>query len=64
MTIILSDKTYWCAQRLTTNCFQFGGLLKTISLLGSLCQQGLSFTHAKLLLAILLDGIAQVFLLD
>jgi len=48
---------------ITTNCFQFGGLLQTVLLLGFPCQRNLSFTHAKFLLPILLDGIAQVFFL-
>ena len=46
---------------ITTNRFQLGGLLKTILLLGFLCQRKLSFTHARFLLPILLDGIAQGF---
>jgi hypothetical protein len=46
---------------ITTNCFQFGGVAKAVLLLGFLCQRELSLTHAKFLLAILLDGIAEVF---
>src|ERR1700741_1687850 len=46
---------------ITTNCFQFGGVAKAVLLLGFFCQRELSLTHAKFLLAILLDGIAEVF---
>ncbi len=45
---------------IATNCFQLGGLLKTVLLLGFLCQREPSFTHAKFLLAMLFDGIAQM----